>query len=125
MRVPIYTAILPVLAGLALAQDTPPAQPEQPAAAPLEMKTQTYSGTLMDASCASGQSCGVSATTTQFALKMKDGNSVRFDDVGNARAQEALKTHKKWGDSAAANKPIQVKASGVMSGDKLTVLSVN
>ncbi len=132
MRVPIYTALLPVLAGLALAQDTPPAQPKQPAesaksAAPQEMKTQMYSGTLMDASCAAAnsQSCGVSATTAQFALKLKDGNTVRFDDVGNARAQEAMKTRKKWGDSAAANKPLQVKASGVMSGDKLTVLSVN
>lgn len=160
MRAPIYTVVLPVLAGLAFAQDTPPAQPKQPAesakpaapqdkpAAPPELKTQTYSGTLMDASCAgsgsaaatapaatasadrsagsgSNENCSVSASTTQFALKMKDGNTVRFDDVGNARAQEAMKTRKKWGDSAAANKPIQVKANGVMSGDKLTVLSVN
>jgi hypothetical protein len=153
MRVPIYTVVLPILAGLAYAQDTPPAQPKQPAesaqpSAPQEMKTQTYSGTLLDASCASSgsaaaapavatasadrsagsdnsQACTVSASTSQFALKMKDGNTVRLDDVGNMRVQEAMKSRKKWGDSAAASKPIQVKVSGVMSGDKLTVLSVN
>jgi len=121
-----------------------------------EMKTQTYAGTLLDASCAGtgstaaaagssaastasptpassadrtagnpgSPSCAVSASTSQFALKMKDGNTVRFDDVGNARAQEALKTQKKWTESAAASKPLQVKASGVLNGDKLTVLSV-
>ena len=153
MRVPIYTVVLPILAGLAYAQDTPPAQPKQPAesaqpSAPPEMKTQTYSGTLVDASCASSgsataapaaatasadrsagsdnsQGCTVSASTSQFALKMKDGNTVRLDDVGNMRVQDAMKNRKKWGDSAAANKPIQVKFSGIMSGDKLTVLSVN
>ena len=125
-----------------------------------EMKTQTYSGTLMDASCAksgsagissssrsstgssagsaastpsadrsagseSNQSCTVSASTTQFALKIKDGNTVKFDDVGNLRVQEAMKTRKMWSDSASVSKPIRVKASGVLNGDKLTVLSVN
>jgi len=121
-----------------------------------EMKTQTYSGTLMDASCAgSGSasstasstataaasassasadrsapaggdaSCPVSASTTQFALKLKDGQAVKFDDVGNMRAQEAFKTRKKWSDSATASKPLHVKASGVLNGDRLTVLSVN
>jgi hypothetical protein len=130
--------------------------------APQEMKTQTYAGTLMDASCAgsstssstasstasststpaetgatasktssadrsagSGGSCTVSSSTTQFALKTKDGNTVRFDDIGNTRMQEALKNRKKWSESASANKPIRVKASGVLNGDKLTVVSVN
>jgi hypothetical protein len=58
-------------------------------------------------------------------MKMKDGNTVQFDEIGNARAQEAMKTRKKWSDLASANKPIQLKASGVLNGDKLTVLSVN
>src|SRR5207253_1967168 len=105
---------------------------------PEEMKTQNYSGTLMDASCAvSGStsatpsapaasadrsaasadnaSCPVSASTTKFALKLKDGQTVKLDDVGNMRAQDAFKAHKKWSDSAAASKPIRVKASGVLN----------
>ena len=168
MRAWIYTVALPVLAVVALAQDTPPTQPKPSATTPEtqtpakkdsksadalpEMKTQTYSGTLMDASCAgastaapatasnasttassadrsagsgSGQSCSVSSSTSQFALKTKDGKTVSFDDVGNARVQEAMKLHKKWSDAASSSKPIQVKASGVLNGDKLTVMSIN
>jgi hypothetical protein len=193
MRLPIYTVAIPILAAVAFAQDTPPVQPKQPTESaapskagsdrPAEVKTQTYSGTLMDASCAGSgsaaptstssagstaptstssagstgssagsapgspagspagstastssadraapsadQSCAVAASTTQFALKMKDGTTVRFDDVGNTRVQEAMKTRKKWSDSAAASKPIRVKANGVLNGDKLTVLSID
>ena len=171
MRVPIYTVAVPLLAAFAFAQDTQPKQPAQPAAADQtskdkksdkqmdsakgaaqassdrlpELKTQTYSGTLVDASCAGAastasapstsadraapsagnSSCTVSASTTQFALQLQDGKTVKFDDVGNMRAQEAFKAHKKWGDSAAANKAVRVKASGVLDGDKLTVMSVN
>jgi len=68
--------------------------------------------------------CSLSSTTSQFALQMKDGKVVRLDDVGNARVQEAMKAHKKWGESATANKPVRVKISGVMTGDKLTVMSI-
>ena len=172
MRLPIYTVAMPILAAVAFAQDTPPVQPKQPAESaapskagsdrPQEVKTQTYSGTLIDASCAgsgsaatttstsstgstgsstdstaatssadrsagsgSNPSCAVATSTTQFALKTKDGNTVRFDDVGNARVQEAMKTHKKWSDSASASKAIHVKANGVLNGDKLTVLSID
>jgi len=175
MKVPIYTVILPILAVSAFAQDAPPSQPNKGPEAQAsgktsqkasdrsqEVKTQTYSGTLMDASCASSgsvattsssslsqspggaagstasaspanrsagsggsQSCTVSASTTQFAMRMKDGNTVQFDHVGNARVQEAMKTRKKWSDSASANKPIRVKTSGVLNGDKLTVLSID
>ncbi|MCU1274596.1 MAG: hypothetical protein JWO48_2027 [Bryobacterales bacterium] len=117
---------------------------------PEEMKTQTYSGELVDASCAGSSSksssstaaapsasadraappagnssCSVSASTTQFALKLKDGQAVKFDSVGNMRAQEALKNRKKWTESAAASKPIRVKASGVLNGDQLTVISID
>ena len=67
----------------------------------------------------------MAATTSQFALKTKDGNTVRFDDVGNVGVQEAMKTHKKWSDSASASKAIHVKANGVLNGDKLTVVSID
>lgn len=186
MRVPIYTVAVPFLVAAAFAQDTPPAQPQQPkqpteTAAPAtqakppetgapsttakptdaampQMKTQTYSGTLVDASCAGSsaatpppavsssqpaaaaaaassadrtagsgntQSCTLSASTTQFALQMKDGSVVRFDDVGNARVQEAMKSKKKWTESASASKPFRIKANGVLNGNKLTVLDVD
>jgi hypothetical protein len=147
MKATIYSIAVPILAAVGFAQDTPPAQPKQPTetAAPAtqsdkttsqsadrlqEVKTQTYSGTLVDASCAgtgstAAASCALSGTATQFALQMKDGQTVRFDDVGNTRAQDAMKARKKWADSAAANKPIRVKVGGLMSGDKLTVVSID
>lgn len=80
-------------------------------------KTATTSG--------QGQACSVSASTSQFALKLKDGQVVKFDDVGNQRALEALKSKKKWTDGAAAQKPIHASASGVLNGDRLTVVSIN
>jgi hypothetical protein len=86
-----------------------------------EMKTQSYSGTLTDASCAASgaasadKPCPVSASTTQFALVLKDGTTVKFDDVGNMRTQEA----------ASASKPVRVKAGGIVNGDKMTVTSIN
>jgi len=165
MKCSIYSIAVPILAAVGFAQDTPPAQPKQPtesaspAATPTqdkkssqsadrlqEMKTQTYSGTLVDASCAGSAApapaaatssadrtvgsspasgCSLSAAATQFALQTKDGQTMRFDDVGNTRVQEAMKTHKKWSDSVSANKPLRVKVSGVLNGDKLTVMSVN
>ncbi len=160
MRLLIYTVAAPLLTAMAFAQDTPPAQtqpPVQPAApaaadktakdttaakdkmagqasgAIAEMKTQSYSGTLTDASCASSgaaastdsKPCPVSATTAQFALVLKDGTTVKFDDVGNMRTQEAFKTHKKWTDAASASKPVRVKAGGIVNGDKMTVTSIN
>jgi len=96
-----------------------------------EMKTQSYSGTLTDASCAASgaasadKPCPVSATTAQFALILKDGTKIKFDDVGNMRAQEAFKSHKKWTDAASASKPVRVKAGGIVNGDKMTVTSIN
>lgn len=132
-----------------------------------QAKTQHYSGTLMDASCANsgtgnaastapsnenaggvaatnpsqptgtkseanrtntadqGATCNVSSSTTQFAIKMKDGQVVKFDDIGNQRAQEALKAKKKWTDAASANKPVHVSVTGMMSGDRLLVTSIN
>jgi hypothetical protein len=164
MRVKIYTLAIVLSAGMAFAQDTPPAQPQQPkepatatkaankakdadktagqaaTARAEEMKTQNYSGTLTDATCAGSSStasadraagsaaspsCTVSASTTQFALTMKDGKVVKFDDVGNLRAQEAFKSHKKWNDAATAGKPVRVKTGGILNGDLITVTSIN
>jgi hypothetical protein len=71
-----------------------------------------------------GPTCSPSAGTSQFALKLNDGRVIKFDSVGNQRAQEALKANKKWTENAGAGKPIHVKASGVLNGDKLTVVSL-
>ncbi len=120
-------------------------------AAPAELKTQGYKGTLVDAKCAGGsasagaqttkaagkdatadraagdqsQACAVSTSTSAFALRTKDGHTMLFDAVGNQRAQEAIKNKKKWADAAANGKAIQAKVSGVETGDRLTVVTIN
>ena len=72
----------------------------------------------------SAKTCSVSANTTQFALKLDDGRSVRFDSVGDLRAQQAMKDKKKWNEAAGSGKPIRAKVSGFLSDDKLMVISI-
>jgi hypothetical protein len=119
----------------------PSADASKPSNAQLaELKTQTYKGTLMDASCAGAskessggkaagadqsQGCKVSASTKEFALRTDSAETLRFDSVGNARAEEAIKNKKKWSTDAAAGKPIRAKVSANANGDKLTVMSIN
>ena len=121
--------IIPALViASALAQTQKPSASSQPAEV-------TYKGTLVDAGCASsgntatnntaGGSCAPSANTSQFAIRLADGRTLKFDSVGNMRAQDALKARKKWTDAAAAGKPVRVKVHGMMSEDTLTVTSID
>jgi hypothetical protein len=73
----------------------------------------------------SGAACPVTASTTNFGMKLQDGTTVRFDLVGNQRAQDAVKSNKKWTKLLAENKPINAKVSGAMSGEKLIVSSIH
>ncbi|HUD98574.1 MAG TPA: hypothetical protein VMR62_03305 [Bryobacteraceae bacterium] len=57
-------------------------------------------------------------------MRLDEGKTVRFDLVGNQRAQNALKDDKRWSKDMSANKPIRVKVSGVLNGDKLIVTSI-
>ena len=75
---------------------------------------------------ASDASCPVTANSSQLGLKEeKTGQVVRFDLVGNQRAQDALKTNKNWSKNLTENKPIKVKINGVQQGDKLIVSSID
>ncbi len=70
-------------------------------------------------------SCAVSANSTQFGLKTKDGRTLRFDMVGNQRAQDNLKNNKKWNKEMSGSKEINATVSGAVSGDKLIVSSIH
>jgi hypothetical protein len=69
--------------------------------------------------------CPVTANSSNMGLKMDNGQTVRFDMVGNQRAQDALKNNKGWNKNLSANKPLKVKVSGVLQGDKLIVSSIH
>jgi hypothetical protein len=132
------------------AAQTTPAPPATPSA-PAEMKTMTYKGVLVDLACGSATSaapasaapaagapaatagsadrasgdCSATASSTKLGLKMDDGKVVKFDLVGNQRAQDGLKNNKGWVKNLAANKPLKVKVSGVLQGDKLIASSID
>jgi hypothetical protein len=72
---------------------------------------------------AGDSSCAVSANTSTFGLKTDQGQTYRFDMVGNQRAQDEFKTNKHW--NSAGSKPVKVKISGVVQGDKLIVSSIH
>jgi len=71
------------------------------------------------------QSCPVSSSTSAFALKTKDGQVMKFDAVGNARAAEELKTKGSWSKDIAGGKPIHAKVSGTLNGDSIIVTSIS
>ena len=141
MKMSKSLAAIVCLIGMAWAQDQqrPSAASKSANARPAELKTQTYRGTLMDASCAGAskqssgkaaaadqsQSCKVSASTKEFALRTDSAETFRFDSVGNVRAEEAMKNKKNWSTGAAAGKPIRAKVIANADGDKLTVMSIN
>jgi hypothetical protein len=71
------------------------------------------------------ESCAATAGTTDFALRLSDGRTLRFDSVGSERVKEGLKTKKKWVDAAATRKPIRSTVHGVETGDTLMALSID
>jgi len=82
---------------------------------------QASAGSGMQKSASQWQSCPATATTTNFGLVTKDGQFMRFDEVGNTRAQQELKNHPKW---TASNKPANVKVRGITAGDTVQVLEI-
>jgi len=128
------------------------AQAENHPSAPAPLNIQQWRGTLVDASCAGSSNtksaeqgttvdsgrpqkghakadtastgCTVSSSTSAFALQTDSGQVLRFDSVGNIRAAEALKNKANWTKDLSAGKPIHAKVSGTLSGDTITVTSL-
>lgn len=152
MKTSVWMLTISLAAGMAIAQTKDDQKANKggstaAATAPAEMKTSTFKGTLVDMSCASpgsgsteaasdekntanrdagsGADCPVSANSSKFGMKMDDGRKVRFDMVGNQRAQDAIKNDKGWNKQITANKPIHAKVDGVLNGDKLIVSSIH
>lgn len=154
-RVSILVVSLAVGAAMAQEAAPPQAAPQQekkantpaPTTMPAEMKTMMYKGTLVDMSCTAATSapaapagnassanrsaadtssnCPVKADSSQLGIKLDDGRVMKFDMVGNQRAQDELKNNKRWSKDLTANKPIRATVSGVVSGEKLVVSSIH
>jgi hypothetical protein len=93
----------------------------------------TYDGIILDATCRTltevtvpddqHKDCAISAATVMFAIRLGDGRTLRFDSVGNLRAQNA-KLKNRWVAKTVAGKKIRAKVTGAIAGDGLIVASV-
>ena len=88
---------------------------------------ETFTGRLLDASCASQQSsadCTPTATTAAFAIQVS-GKLLKLDADGNTKAAAALKESAKSADRQkdpnAPNNQVMAKVEGTLSGDEIKV----
>ena len=107
----------------------------------VESETRTWTGTLIDVrrndcgpevkrSLPSG-ACPVSMSTKNFGLLLPDGNSLMFDEGGNAKAVDALRRSRKgskvlfnyWKTGKAAG-VVTARVTGTQTSDTLNVESL-
>src|SRR5579863_3450353 len=56
--------------------------------------------------------CPVTTTTTSFGMLTPEGQVVRFDDAGNTRVIEMVKSNKDWKNYIEGRKPVRVHVVG-------------
>lgn len=85
---------------------------------------ETWTGRLMDANCidqqqkgAGANACDPTSATTSFAIVVS-GQTYKFDDAGNAKAADALKTRadRSADPSKTPSPQISAKVSGTKDG---------
>jgi hypothetical protein len=140
-------ALIPLFAGFLYAQaDQTTTKTET------QTTTSNFNGTLVDASCRTTRTehntsstsspdenttktetthstsntvdCPVTATTTSFGMMSPDGKYVRFDDPGNTKVIEIMKSNKKWSHYIATHEPLRVRVVGHPDGDTVVVQSI-
>ncbi|MBZ5723650.1 MAG: hypothetical protein LAP87_01520 [Acidobacteriia bacterium] len=90
---------------------------------------ESWSGRLLDSSCydqqKSAKTCDATSTTTAFAIDVS-GKVYKFDDTGNAKAAEAMKSRadRSTNPNSPPSGQIMAKVSGTKDGEALKVESV-
>jgi hypothetical protein len=113
----------------------------------------TFTGTLVDASCRTSQTahressetthpdenttktttnksdsyvteCPVTTSTTSFGLMTDNGQYVSFDQPSNTRVIEVMKKNKDWSQNMSAHKPVKVTVVGNRHGDRVVIESI-
>ena len=136
-------AVVPLFAGYLFAQ----AQTTQTSSQETTTTTTTINGTLVDAGCYSTHShskdtnsnensttttvktsdttnCPVTTSTTAFGLMTPQGKYVSFDEAGNQRVIEMVKTNKSWNQNMSEHKPVTVHVIGTPNGDTIVVKEI-
>ena len=68
--------------------------------------------------------CPATASTTSFGMVTPEGRYVRFDDAGNTRVVEMMKTNRDWRDSMEGRKPVRVRVVGSPNGDVIVIREI-
>lgn len=91
------------------------------AAAATAAASQSWIGTLVDATCRAADpagKCEISPTTKSFGLMSSDGKYYKLDSTGSSQVEQALKQAKTSTGSLTAT------VTGSLQGDQITVSSV-
>jgi cytoskeletal protein RodZ len=153
-------AAIPLFAGFLMAQSQSGSQ-TQTESRTTETRTttqndqsnNTWTGTLVDASCRTSQTahressetthpdenttrtttsksdsytteCPITTSTTNFGLVTADGQYVSFDQPSNTRVIEVVKKNKNWNRYMSEHKPVKVTVVGNRHGDAVVVESI-
>jgi hypothetical protein len=121
---------------MALAQPRSTGKPEA-----VGSETHTWNGVLIDATrtncgavaerAVTPGSCPVSMHTTNFALKLTDGQFVKFDEGGNTKAVYALRKSRHgskivfdYWKTGKVSKALRATVTGTLTSDTLNVESI-
>lgn len=66
----------------------------------------------------------MTTTTTSFGLMTPEGKYVRFDEAGNTRIVEMVKSNKGWTTYVTEHKPIKVRVVGTRNGDVVLIKEI-
>jgi hypothetical protein len=143
MRKFAVVAAIPLLAGFLMAQQS------ETTTTTTTTKTNSWNGSLVDQNCytthfqqkdnntdANGANtqtvtnkytteCPVTTTTTSFGMVTPDGKYVRFDDAGNTRIVEMVKSNHDWNDYIVKHKPVKVRVVGTENGDVVVIKQIH
>jgi cytoskeletal protein RodZ len=141
-------AVIPLFASFLWAQ----AEQTQTTRTETTTTKNTWNGTLVDAGCRSTHTehssssttspdarttrtetthstsdsteCPVTTTTTTFGIVTSDGKFVRFDEPGNTKIIEMVKSNKAWKREMEGKKPVAVRVVGTANGDTIVLESI-
>jgi len=90
---------------------------------------ETWSGTLVDASCAADKKpsaeCAPTSSTSSFAVVLADGKTVKLDAGGNSKAADALKNSADRSKNPDKNTAVTATVTGTLSGDTIQVENID
>ena len=68
--------------------------------------------------------CPVTAQTKTFGLMTPDGRVVRFDDAGNSRVMEMMKSDRDFNNDITTHRPVKVRVVAMPNGDVMVIKDI-